>query len=274
MNDIQATRVTHEKYGDRIVLVDTPGFDDTTRSDMQILEIIGKWMAQTYVLSPLLRQIRNLEHSTARYENHVKLSGIVYLHRITDNRMAGSQCRNLRTFIELVGDSAMKNVILLSTMWERVNPDTGKKREQELRERFWKVMIEKGSRTDRLEKNTFEEAWRVVEQMIREREQREALLLQEEVVDLKKRLNETQAGRHLYNPFQKLLYEQKAFLKGLAEQLKNPGDSHVKEKLEEEAARIEEEFYQTLEEAKKLRVQLGWRILLFFLGTKRRVASV
>ncbi|KAF9441303.1 hypothetical protein P691DRAFT_813197 [Macrolepiota fuliginosa MF-IS2] len=252
MDSVQATRINHPKYGDRIILVDTPGFDDTSRSDMQILEVIGKWMTQTYA-------------------DHVKLSGIVYLHRITDNRMGGSQCRNLRTFGELVGDNAMKNVILVSTMWEKVNPAIGKKREEELRERFWKLMVDKGSRTDRLEKNTMEEAWRIVEQVVTEREQREAILLQEEVVNLGRKLNETQAGRNLYNPFQKLLYEQRAFLKGLIEQMKKPGEDEVKRRLELEAVRIEESFRQTFDEAKKLRVQFGWRILLLFLGTKRRV---
>lgn len=49
MDDVQVTRIKHPKYGDRIVLVDTPGFDDTTRSDMEILEIIGKWLTNTYV---------------------------------------------------------------------------------------------------------------------------------------------------------------------------------------------------------------------------------
>lgn len=44
---IQATRVDHPRYGDRIVLVDTPGFGDTNRSDMEILGMIGDWLKKT-----------------------------------------------------------------------------------------------------------------------------------------------------------------------------------------------------------------------------------
>ncbi len=30
-----------------LVLVDTPGFDDTTRTDMEILDMIGAWLEKT-----------------------------------------------------------------------------------------------------------------------------------------------------------------------------------------------------------------------------------
>ena len=48
--DIAAYRILdHERYGSHIVLVDTPGFDDTKRTDAQILELIGDWLKKTYV---------------------------------------------------------------------------------------------------------------------------------------------------------------------------------------------------------------------------------
>jgi predicted GTPase len=31
-----------------IVLIDTPGFDDTTRSDLEVLRMIAEWLNQTY----------------------------------------------------------------------------------------------------------------------------------------------------------------------------------------------------------------------------------
>jgi predicted GTPase len=44
----QAFRIlNHETYGSRIVLVDTPGFDDSSRTDAQILELIGEWLKKT-----------------------------------------------------------------------------------------------------------------------------------------------------------------------------------------------------------------------------------
>ena len=50
--DLAASRVLdHEQYGSRIVLVDTPGFNDTEKSDEYILKLIGDWLKKTYVES-------------------------------------------------------------------------------------------------------------------------------------------------------------------------------------------------------------------------------
>jgi len=48
--DLTAFRILeHEQYESRIVLIDTPGFDDSSRTDAQILELIGAWLKKTYV---------------------------------------------------------------------------------------------------------------------------------------------------------------------------------------------------------------------------------
>ena len=33
----------------KVVIVDTPGFDDSTRTDYEILEEIARWLEDTYV---------------------------------------------------------------------------------------------------------------------------------------------------------------------------------------------------------------------------------
>ncbi|KIM49737.1 hypothetical protein M413DRAFT_115376 [Hebeloma cylindrosporum] len=46
--DLEASRILdHDRYGSRIVLIDTPGFDDSSRSDEQILKLIGEWLKKT-----------------------------------------------------------------------------------------------------------------------------------------------------------------------------------------------------------------------------------
>ena len=43
--EIRAVRLSnHPEYGDRLVLVDTPGFDDTHKSDLEILQLISDWL--------------------------------------------------------------------------------------------------------------------------------------------------------------------------------------------------------------------------------------
>jgi len=49
-NEVSGHRVLdHEKYGNKLVLVDTPGFNNTIKSDKQVLEMISRWMVATYV---------------------------------------------------------------------------------------------------------------------------------------------------------------------------------------------------------------------------------
>ena len=43
--EIRAVRVfNHPVHGDRLVLVDTPGFDNTTKSDIEVLQIVSNWL--------------------------------------------------------------------------------------------------------------------------------------------------------------------------------------------------------------------------------------
>jgi len=70
------------------------------------------------------------------------LTGILFTHRITDVRMSGTPHRNLRMFGELCGAKSARNVVLLTTMWDKArNPEEANKREAGLKERYWNVMI-------------------------------------------------------------------------------------------------------------------------------------
>ena len=84
-----------------VYFVDTPGFDDSTRSDTDVLKNIVHWLG-------------------AMRERRIKISGIIYLHRITDTRVGGLAWRNLRMLHNLVGADKMANVLLVSTRWEEV----------------------------------------------------------------------------------------------------------------------------------------------------------
>ena len=89
-------------------------------------------------------------------------------------------------FANLCGDDAVRNVILTTTMWSRVKADVGSQRERELRGKYWKPMLELGSGTHRF-LDTHESAWSIIN-VFREKDQNDTLLLQEEMVDLEKRI--------------------------------------------------------------------------------------
>ncbi|RYP84091.1 hypothetical protein DL770_005263 [Monosporascus sp. CRB-9-2] len=153
-----------------IYLVDTPGFDDTERSDTDVLKEIATWLTRTYA-------------------NNIQLSGIIYLHRITDPRIQGSARKNLFMFKKLCGTEVLQNVLLVSTMWENVEESDGIRRESELTNtpEFWGVMVQNGA---------------------------EVMSIQKEMVHENKRLDETEAGMELETEFRK---EREKFKKDLAE---------------------------------------------------------
>ena len=209
------------------------------------------------------------EDNLLRYEKDIKLAGIVYLHRITDSRMAGTPHRSFRTFGELCGDQAVKNVVLVTTMWDKVQRDTGVRRENELFENYWKTMINYGASTARFS-NSADSAWKIIDPILKQRES-EVLLLQEELVDLKRAVSETQAGKTLYSDLQRLLAEQRDTVRSLAEQAREQSNPQLAQRLEVELKRIQKDFDKTFNEIKRLKIPLGRRLLLLFRKTSRGV---
>jgi exonuclease VII small subunit len=213
----------------------------------------------------------SIEDRLLRYEKDIKLAGIIYLHRITDNRMGGSPLRNLRMFGELCGDQAVKKVVLVTTMWDRgkTDPKTLHQREKELFDNYWKTMINYGASTARFD-NSAASAWKIIAPILKQREA-EILLLQEELVDLNRALNETQAGKTLYSDLQRLLAEQRDTVRSLAEQAREQSNPQLAQKLEAELKRIQKDFDKTFNEIKRLKIPLGKRLLLLFSKKSRAV---
>lgn len=156
--------------------MDCPGFDDTTRSDSEILKEITEQLSALRLIGHQLR-------------------GIVYLHRITDNRMHGTAMRNLDLFKKLVGENALSNVVFATTMWGNVtNISEANGRDSELREEYWGDMMSKGSSATRFD-GTTASAQGVVSMLLGKRNI--VLKVQEQLVDHKMSLNQTAAGKFL-----------------------------------------------------------------------------
>jgi hypothetical protein len=53
-----------------------------------------------------------------RFKDGILLAGILHMHRITDNRMAGSPLKNPELLKKLCGEDALSKLVLVKTMWE------------------------------------------------------------------------------------------------------------------------------------------------------------
>ena len=204
-----------------------------------------------------------------RYEQDIKLAGIIYVHRIADNRMGSVPYRNLRMFGELCGDQAMKKVVLVTTMWDKGQTDsqTRNQRERSLFDNYWKEMIDYGASTARF-LNSPDSAWKIIDPILKQHET-EVLLLQEELVDLKRTLNETQAGKTLYSYLQSLLADQRDTARSLVDVAREESNPRRVHEMEAELKKIQKDFNKTFNDIKRLEIPL-YRRLLLLVGKKSR----
>jgi hypothetical protein len=101
------------------------------------------------------------------YDEGFLLSGIIYLHRIIDVRMEGPSLKNLRMMQQLCGADSLRNVVLATTMWEKVTDEEGLRREAELEQTFWKSMIDGGATTSKIKTQSAAEARSIVRSMMK-----------------------------------------------------------------------------------------------------------
>ncbi|KAF8466339.1 P-loop containing nucleoside triphosphate hydrolase protein, partial [Kalaharituber pfeilii] len=161
--------------GMNITFIDTPGFNDTNKSEGEILRELSDWLMYTY-------------------QQDAKLSGILYLHRISDIRMEGSALRNLRVFQKLCGEASLQHVILVTTHWASVSEATGESRENELLNSYWRGMREKGSKVMRF-KGTETSGIEIISEFLNSNLGETSLEIQREMVDQNKNLADTSAGK-------------------------------------------------------------------------------
>ena len=132
------------------------------------------------------------------------LGGVIYLQSIADKRIGGTTRRNLDMFHQLCGNNALARIVLGTTNWGEVDENIGEKREQQLVETFWNTMTASGSKSLRFDKT--ESSARAFlgaildELKIGENEEilnDNVLRIQNELVELQRRIPETAAGKEL-----------------------------------------------------------------------------
>ena len=232
------------KIGDRdVILVDTPGFDDTVRSDTEILISLVDWMKESY--------------------KEKELSGIIYLHSISDVRMTHSGLQNLRMFRKLCGDDNLQNVILATTKWGITPEHDALSREKELcdKNEFWGLMIKDRAMVERFE-NTKESARYLVEKILQTGEETFIPRIQHEVVEQGKKLSDTDAGAFIDEALIEQAKKHQKELDGLREEqdrarrmrkennfpilIAHPADIYVEDRILQHALETEGERLETL----------------------------
>lgn len=157
-------------------MIDTPGFDDTERTDLDVLELMANYLGDNYAQGVLL-------------------TGIVLLQPVTGNRVQGSERKRLRLFKKICGEDAFSHVIIATTMWSDLqNEDDGNQRVVQRESDFWNDMIDHGARVIRHD-NTSAVGLEIVRMLIQQGTV--ALQMQQELDVSNGMLIGTSAGKQL-----------------------------------------------------------------------------
>lgn len=139
----------HNGTSYEVHLIDSPGFDDGTLGDAEVLRIIALYVNTQY----------RLKH---------RLAGVLYLHDITKTKMGSIAQRNLRMLEEMVGMNMWNNCTLVTTKWGCTNnPEDEEARENTLRveEKYFGPMLQgvRKAKMMRFEPKSQESALAIIE---------------------------------------------------------------------------------------------------------------
>lgn len=206
-------------------LIDTPGFDDTYRNDAEILEEINSCLSDYF-------------HKEA------KVTGVLYVHAITEERMRGSAMKNLRMFRQVVGSNNMSHCCLVTTKWSKQSDTLSQSREAELQtnETFWKPLLDKGAHIMQ-----FKDSTRSALNIIRPFTKCPSFFMKltEEYNIEGKKLNKTDAGKVVFDDLEQAQKEHQEEIEALKEERRlalDAKDKKMVEMIETEKARLQKEM--------------------------------
>lgn len=221
-----------ELDGNQVYLIDTPGFDD---ADVETLRVLATYLSASYL-------------------QNVYIHGIVYLHRIANNRVSGSIKHNIDMFKALCGYSTYSNIAIATTFWNQLDRPSFVRREAELRDNsaFFGGIVAEGARLFR-HGELGHDMWHlrdsarcIIRHVIAQsRLAPVVLLIQHELVDEHKALYQTTAGVVVAGELHKVAEDYKSQLAALQKYVNNTireQDSNEKA----EIADLKDEFQRKL----------------------------
>ncbi|CEL52561.1 hypothetical protein RSOLAG1IB_05766 [Rhizoctonia solani AG-1 IB] len=200
--------------GKPVVVVDCPGFDDTYLSETDILKTVAGFL-------------------TAAYSQKFNITGLLYLHKITETRVGGTSFRHMNMFKELCGTDSLKNVVYVMNMWSDPPAEDEILRESELRDsdEFFGIPLAEGAQITR-HTNTKESAHDVIRMLL----PRSPTVpkISKELLDEGLKLEETCAGVALGHGLEEEIQK-------LNEQIKKLQEDHARA-IAENSQRFEEQI--------------------------------
>lgn len=156
------------------------------------------------------------DYLAAAYSKAIRLSGIIYLHPISDNRITHHATKNLDMFRKLTGERNLKNVVLVTSMWDKDTQEEREKRELELQAKFWNILMAYDAKYSRHD-GTVGSARQIASRLVKNRPF--YVQLQEEMGKGNKALKDTAAGKEIMVELSRMKEQHQAELAEMKELL-------------------------------------------------------
>ncbi|KAG8691063.1 hypothetical protein FRC11_007086 [Ceratobasidium sp. 423] len=204
---------------------DTPGFDDSEKKPAEHLALVAVCLSEMY--------------ESAQQKPHIH--GVLYVHRITDNRMTGSSITNLRVFRKLIGPHVFKNLVFVTNRWSDPPDPKHIKFEDELihDDQYFGRAIRAGARGGAdyriLEGSSCSQAQKTLLDLFLEYDP-ELLQIQRDLIDENKAIGETEAGQVVFEDLNRFKEDIRKEVESLRQELSELKDDESKEEIESEEA--------------------------------------
>ena len=155
-------------------------------------------------------------------------------------------------FRELCGDMALKNVAIVTNMWDKVSRDIGEARENELSDNFCKPVLDKGAQMFR-HHNTAESAHDILRKIVVNPPV--VLQIQRELADEHKDLISTAAGKAINRELNEQIEQYQVEMKRVEEEVMQAleeKDEETRGELEEETKRLRERVRRIKEDSERM----------------------
>lgn len=208
-------------------LIDTPGWDDTYRTDTDILTLIGDYLGRTFSAGQLLQRV-------------------ILLQPVDGTRVYGTERKRDRLYERISGMDAYRNIMVATTMWSTVVDQAAA--DQRVQQRiespeFWGSMVQGGARVMKHD-NTQPSALTIIRAV--PSQQARPLQLQTELVGNGYDLSTTSVGIQLTTDIKAMVFRDMSRITELEEELRRTAADDAAMR-----ARLEGDLNDLIEKLKK-----------------------
>ena len=122
------------------------------------------------------------------------LAGVIYFHRISETRWRMSDTRSFGWLRAICGEEILRNVVLVTNMWDSVDQEVGAERERQLAAEFFKPALDRGAQILR-HYDSPESAHDIIRAILANG--RTALQVQQELINERREFDRTTVGQGL-----------------------------------------------------------------------------